>query len=880
MALPPGTRLNEFEVLSLLGAGGMGEVYRARDTKLGREVAVKILPEDMAQDKERIGRFEREGKLLAQLNHPGIATLHGVAEDGGRILLVMELVEGETLADRIARGPIPWKEAEPLFHQIAEALEAAHEKGVLHRDLKPGNIRITPEGRVKVLDFGLAKALHEEAKGANESRSPTLTKGTALGVILGTASYMSPEQARGDSVDRRVDIWAFGCCLYEALTGKRPFDGETTTDVLAAVLKNEPDWRQLPEATPPSVRRLLRRSLTKDRRSRLQSIGDARLEIEERNEPVAAVRRPRRAPRVAFFAFAALAASYGLWRLAWPAQPGKPLVRRVEIALPETDNLRAALLGGSPLAISPDGSRIVYAASRSGATRQLFLREMSSGEIEPLPGTEGVFQHFFSPDGEWVGFFAQRKIKKVALREKLARDVCDLSGLALGGSWGSDDFIYFGQRGSGGAGIFRVSSAGGEPTQVTRTEGADELDHRWPELLPNAEGILYTSIDPEWANPGINVYSLETGESRTLTYGGNPRYLGTGHVLLRRWDDDVLALPFDSSNLETKGSVVSVVEKVGTAGFSLAFDVSREGTLIYLPSVPGEGSEMVWVDRKGVSETLEDSRAAHRANVRLSPDGKRVATAHDSGQIWIYELERGVSTRLTLGETMYFRPIWTPDGKSIVLARGIANIELFVLPADGSGEERRLTTGGIRVPYSVSPDGSLVFFRELKNDWDIGMVRLDGSAPPEALLDSFYSEHTPMISPDGEWLAYVSDESGTQEIYVRPFPALEPKTRISADGGTEPLWARNGRELFYRKADKMLSVGIVTTPELAPGTPVVLFEGRYVRGDNDTSPSTSYDVTEDGSRFLMLRRLQAPEPPRIEVVFGWFEELSRLAPVP
>jgi len=878
MAIPAGTRLNEFEVLSLLGAGGMGEVYRARDTKLGREVAIKILPEDLAEDAERIGRFEREGKLLAQLNHPGIATLHGVAEDGGRILLVMELVEGETLADRIARGPIPWKEAEPLFHQIAEALEAAHEKGILHRDLKPGNIRITPEARVKVLDFGLAKALHEEAKGADESRSPTLTKGTALGVILGTASYMSPEQARGDSVDRRADIWAFGCCLYEALTGKRPFDGETTTDVLASVLKNEPDWRRLPEATPPSVRRLLRRSLTKDRRSRLQSIGDARLEIEERNEPVAAESRPRRAPRVAFFALAALAASYGLWRLAWRAPPGKPLVRRVEIALPETDNLRAVLLGGSPLAISPDGSRIVYAASRSGATRQLFLREMSSGEIVPLPGTEGVFQHFFSPDGEWVGFFAQRKIKKVALREKLARDVCDLSGLALGGSWGSDDFIYFGQRGSGGAGIFRVSSAGGKPTQVTRTEGASELDHRWPELLPNAEGILYTSIDPEWANPGINVYSLETGESRTLTYGGNPRYLGTGHVLLRRWDNDVLALPFDSSNLEAKRSVIPVVEEVGSAGYSLAFDVSREGTLIYLPSVPGEDSEFVWVDRKGESETLEDSRAAHRANVRLSPDGKRVATAHDSGQIWIYELGRGVSTRLTLGEIMYFRPLWTPNGRSIVLARGIANIELFVLPADGSGEERRLTTGGIRVPSSVGPDGSFVFFRELKNDWDIGRVRLDGSAPPEALLDSFYSEHSPMISPDGEWLAYVSDESGTEEIYVRPFPSLEPKTRVSTDGGTEPLWARDGRELFYRKADKMLSVPIVTTPELAPGTPVVLFEGRYVRGDFDTSPSTSYDVSEDGSRFLMLRPLQAPEPPRIEVVFGWFEELERLAP--
>lgn len=896
MSLQAGHKLAHYEIVESIGQGGMGEVYRARDTKLGRDVAIKVLPDELARDQERLSRFEREARLLAQLNHANIATLHGLEEHDGQPFLVMELVEGDTLAERIAREPIPIEEATSMFVQIAEGLEAAHEKGIIHRDLKPANIKIAPDRKPKILDFGLAKAFAgDDTSMGDASQSPTLTKDTALGAILGTASYMSPEQARGKAVDARTDVWAFGVVLFEALTGKRPFDGETVTDVLAAVVKNEPEWARLPEGTPLGIRRVLRRCLSKDRHTRLQHIGDARLELEESKlrEPSSQASPTPRTWWAAAAGFFLGAVAAGIALSGWmPEEPNVPTpVRRAEFRLPESDRLFTGSTVGRALVISPDGTRIVYVARRDGAAHQLFLREMGSTGVVNLQGTEEAIQPFFSPDSDWVGFFAQGKVRKISLASGIVHDVYEKgSGLPLGGAWGADGHIYFAQRrwtdgeiDPARTGIFRVSADGGDAEQVTTVDRAVELDHRWPALLPDGNGLLYTSYTGEATEPRIVLRSGEPAKTRILAKGSWPRYLPTGHVLCRGMGS-LLAFPFDLARGEATGNPVPVIKDVFVGGpFANHFDVSSEGTLAYLPAMENVESDLVWVDRRGRSEPIADSRGHYVPHPRLSPDGKRVALTRgglgaEPPGVWLYEIERGVFTRLTFADTSSLRPLWTPDGENIVLARGSAAFDIYVVSADGSGEERQLTRGSYRIPTSVAPDGSVVFFREMGNIWDIGMVLLDGTEEAEMLLNTVYNEHTPMISPDGKWLAYVTNEDGQEEVYVRPFPALEPKIRISTDGGTEPLWSRDGSELFYRNNRSVMSVSIVTEPEFLPGKPEKLFEGDYQMGDVQASPNTNYDVSADG-RFIMLRPTEPVEADsHIEVVFNWFEELEELVP--
>ncbi len=638
MALDPGARLGPYEILAPIGAGAMGEVYRARDTKLGRQVAIKVLPDEFSRDNVRLARFEREAQLLASLNHTNIATLYGLEESEGHKFLAMELVEGETLAERIASGAIPLEEALPLFKQIAEGLEAAHEKGVIHRDLKPANIKITPEGKAKILDFGLAKAgfAHDV-----KSESPTVTRrGTETGAILGTAAYMSPEQSRGKAVDKRTDIWAFGCCLYEALTGKVAFLGETVSDTIANILEREPEWQALPGATPGSVRALLRRCLKKDSNERLRDIGDARIEIDEaRSEPPgplstvpAAAQLPlwRRALPWSIAALMVVVAGMAVWNVIRPSPLVPPTLTHFVVALDSEQQL--AVRPMLPIAFSPDGTQLVYAAqplgdaTYSGRT-QLYLRRPNEFDARPIPGTEGAQNPFFSPDGRWVGFHANRTLLKVSVAGAAPQKICDASFALLGASWGPDDTIIFGVPAGG---LRRVSAAGGIPETLTTPDFAKgEASHGFPHILPNGTHVLFIINTVEGNRVGV--LSLESGEWRTLHQlgkGGRTHYLSTGHLVYGQ-TGSLLAVAFDLEQLEPKGSPVPILEGVLSErwlGYDVSyFALSGNGTLVY---VPGGGataeSRLVWVDREGRATPLWNERGIYR-HPRLAPDGARLA---------------------------------------------------------------------------------------------------------------------------------------------------------------------------------------------------------------------------------------------------------------
>lgn len=807
MDLDAGTRLGSYEIVAFIGAGAMGTVYRALDTKLGREVAIKILPEEFSHDPDRAARFEREARLLASLNHPHIATLHGLEEFNGRKFLVMELVEGETLGEQIARGALPIAELLPLFRQITEALEAAHEKGVVHRDLKPPNIKITPEGNIKVLDFGLAKAFRSEAAATDSglSESPTMTRGTATGVILGTAPYMSPEQAKGKAVDRRTDIWAFGCCLYEALTGKAAFLADSVTSTLAKILERDPDWDALPRETPSAVRRLLRRCLQKDRERRLRDIGDARFDLEEVEEttPTASSRPDRRMkPLVAIALLTALALGVAIGSL-WRSDTRGPLrVTRTLIPLGPGEAL--AVDGDIPLAITPDGRHIAYSATRD-QTSTLNLRPLDRLEATAILSSDDVANDlFFSDDGRWLGFRDSGETWKVPVSG--GAPVSVVTAGIRGASW-DESGIVFPSNVNGG--LSWVAANGGDVSVLTSPDPDHrEKGHRFPEILPGGEAVLFTlgSADiASWDDASIAVLSLATGEYRVVLEGGtHARYSPSGHLVYAR-THTLFAAPFDLDALEVTGPPVPVLQGVMTIPQSgvAFFALTRYGSLLYAPGGTwGDDSRVVLVDREGRSEPLIETPGNYHTP-RLSPDGSSLALtlggANDS--IWIYDIARATLTRSIYGYDNT-GPAWTPEGDRLAfMSTRSGAFNLFRQHADGSGEAERLTTNeGNQTTGSWSRDGKTLVFVEQhpETGLDVWSLSMDGGEAPKRLLYEPFDEHHPTLAPDGRWLAYVSNESGQNEVYLRSFPGMAGKRQVSIEGGRFPLWSPNGRELFYR----------------------------------------------------------------------------------
>ncbi len=931
MALAAGARLGVYQVLGAIGAGGMGEVYRARDTKLNRAVALKVLPELFALDSERLARFKREAQVLASLNHPNIAAIYGLEGHEGRegepLALVLELVEGPTLAEvihgfhaeggqspqdaapsyREARqavgvGPrrIPINDALPIALQIAQALEAAHEQGIIHRDLKPANIKLRTDGTVKVLDFGLAKLLDADAPGRasgpggfDASASPTITTPamTISGVILGTAAYMSPEQAKGRPADKRSDIWAFGCVLYEILTGKRAFEGEDVSDTLAAVLRGEPEWKSLSPTTPPAITKLLRRCLERDPRRRLHDIADARIELEDIRATDAASHDAEHgiADRLKLgwtiplvlgsLAIGAAAAAIISWTLRSSEQAAPRPTARFIVALPPTE--RPGGLALPIVALAADGTHLAYVADNRRGGDQLFLRQLDRLDAVAIPRTEGAHTPFFSPDGKWIGFFAEGKLKKVSVSGGAPIVLADAPN-PRGACWSADDTIIFAPTPE--SVLWQVSAVGGAPRAVTTLDSAKgETAHHWPGMLPDGKTVLYGAgpAGSGWDDTEIVAQSLQTGQRRTLHRGGAfPRYVPTGHLVYAN-AGNLFAAPFDVKRLTLAGDPVSIVDGVLVNGnLGAQFSFSGTGSLVYVPSsTEGPDHKLVWVDRKGASQPLA-APARSYAQPRLSPDGRQIVVQIEGAKsdLWVYHLTRDTLRRLTFDGNST-NPVWTPDGKTIAFSPQSNGRGVFVIPVDGSAVQEQLTTDGEgQVPQSWSPDGTLLAFHGMSRATarDIWVLSLTGERKPRLLLGAPYNERVPMISADGKWLAYLSDESGREEVYVQSFPGPGGRWQISTEGASEPMWARRGGELFYRNGAKLMSVDIATTPVFTAGRPKLLFEQRYVNNIG----RANYDVSPDNERFLMVEAVGQQLPStRLNVVLEWFAELKRLAPV-
>jgi serine/threonine-protein kinase len=896
MPLGPGTRVGPYEIVSAIGAGGMGEVYRARDTKLGRDVALKVIPDTFALDADRVARFKREAQVLASLNHPHIAAIYGFEDSGETHALVLELVEGETLADRIARGPIPVDEALPIAKQIAEALEAAHEQGIIHRDLKPANIKVTPDGAVKVLDFGLAKLNDPDASNAPNgpnalSMSPTITSPammTGVGMLLGTAAYMAPEQAKGRPADKRSDIWAFGCVLYEMLTGKRAFDGEDMTDVIAAIVRGEPEWAALPSDLPASIRTIVRQCLEKDRRRRIADIAVVQYLLHEPAQVAAGApavgATPARGGRVWLMVAAGivLGAAAAMFGSRLMTRPAPVHVSRFEIVPPDAAPLASP--AGVNVAISRDGSTLVYHA-QPGGVQQLLMRRIGELEAKPIPGTELASNPFFSPDGSRIGFVIGNQLKTISLAGGPPSVVCDVPGLVAGASW-AGDVIVFAQAGSG---LFRVPATGGRAENVAKPDASKgEIDYLWPQILPDGKAVLYTVFGTGGARQArVAVRHLDSADPRILVEGGNGAgYISSGHLLYAVIPDSVMAVPFDITRLEVRGSAVPVLSGVIVkANGAMNVVVADDGTLVY---VKGSGTVFQgalgfqWVGRDGkpagvVATQIEGPRYPH-----LSPDARSLAVTigpANQGNIWVIDLTGASQARELTFRAHNVEPTWSPDGTYLVFTSdrdGQRN--LFRIAADGSAQEptRLTTSANAQEPEAWSPDGQWLLYREVspKTRTDLLLLGPDGKSRP--WLQTEFDEEAASFSPDGRWVSYVSDQTGRAEIWVRPFPGPGAPIRVSADGGREPVWSRNGSELFYQSGRKLMTAEVAThQPALQFKPPRVLFEGGFVPFDANV-PKT-YDVAPDG-RFLMIKEDQRPAPASLVVVQHFDEELKRLVP--
>ena len=868
MALTIGTQLGSLEISALLGKGGMGEVYRARDLKLKREVAIKILPEEFSRDADRVSRFQREAEVLASLNHPNIATIHDLEEANGSRFLVLELVEGETLEEQLRRGPIPIEDALKIAKDISEALEAAHEKGIIHRDLKPANVKVTAEGRVKVLDFGLAKALQPQQQMTGLSNSPTVISGSIPGVILGTAAYMSPEQVRGKETDARSDIWAFGCVLYEMLTGRPPFQGETIGEIFAGILKAEPEWAALPNELPGPIRGLLRRCLMKDRRDRLQAIGEARIVIDTPSEEATVSTKPSSGYLPALWIWAALvtAALLAVSFLHFREKPFAERTLRYTITAPENSSVNS-------FAVSPDGQYLVIAATVSGR-RQLWLRRLDQLQLQSMEGTEDGAFPFWSPSGDYIGFFSQGRLKKIAVAGGPPQSLCSAPD-GRGGSWSRDGIIVFSPV--FGTGLRRVSAAGGVPAELSMPVG----DYRYPSFLPDDRHFLYTARGTVADKTGIFIGTLDgTDNRRILPDLANvilaPPGAGShvGYLLFIR-ENTLMAQPFDTYKMELAGDVFPIAAvSFSNNVFFAPITVSGNGVLVYGGS---QTSQIVWLDRSGKPGRPADPPGADWEPA-ISPDQKAIAfrRQNSSGSdIWIKDLIRGTDTRLTSGAAN-LDPSWSPDGNSIVFNSNQAGpFNLYQKAVSGSGQaELLVSTGNTKVPDQWSRDGKFIVYSEVdsKTAHDLWVLPIGEADPdrrkPIAFLHTEFNELKGQLSPDSHWMAYTSDESGRREIYIRSFPISDRKWRISTAGGDQARWRGDGKELFFVAADgNMTAVTIKSGLSIEAGPPLTLFQTRI--GEGSGNVAFQYDVTSDGGQFVLATNYSAGSAPTLTVVVNW-----------
>ncbi|HVL69472.1 MAG TPA: protein kinase [Vicinamibacterales bacterium] len=876
-SLAAGARLGVFEIAGSLGAGGMGEVYRAHDTQLGRAVALKILPESFAADPDRLMRFEREARTLASLNHPHIAQIHGVEQTAGVRALVMELVEGEDLSVRIARGPVPLDEALPIARQIADALEAAHEKGIIHRDLKPANIKVDDHGRVKVLDFGLAKALDGGSGPAGDPlNSPTITSPAAMtrmGVVLGTAAYMPPEQARGRATDRGADLWAFGAVLFEMLTGTRAFPGETVTDVLAAVVTRDPDWTALPPGTPDPIVRLLRRCLDRERRRRLSDAGEARFQIDEvlgaaaaaPSAPVARAAPRRELPGWLPWSLLALSGlAFAVLALQLPRE--QAAVARYSLETPPKAILSSVLRPS--VAISPDGESVAFVATAGGVDR-LFVRRMNAFDAVELPGTEGASNPVFSPDGQWIAFFAGgSRLVKVPVTggaivqlddvTEMGTQVSDPRGLA----WSAEGRIVFAPQPIGG--LYSVPASGGARTVVTTPVRDVERTHRWPEVLPGGQAVLYTmglfDSPDNYDNAKIEVVRLDTGETRTLATGAMARYVDGGYLLIVR-GTTLYGVRFDAASLEMTGTPVPLLQDVGGDGTTGAahLAVSRSGTLVYLHAAHSRANlRPGWMTTGGQFEPLPSMPVGTYSDPRISPDGQHLAVTMIVGggrDIFVHSFARGTTARRTFGG-QNLTPQWSRDGRTIYYsAAGAAGTTavLHAMPSDGSSDPEPIVALNHRLYCTdVMPDGQLVCDATSPATSRLDILRIPpaNGATPHPLVKTEHDEAMGRLSPTGEWIAYISNQSGAAEIYVRRTSVSGGRVQVSSGGGEEPKWSPDGKRLYYRSGSLLMSVAVDTTPAFEVSAPQQVLSNVYTLS---VESGITYDVHPKNGRLLMIR---------------------------
>lgn len=910
-ALNSGDKLGPYEILSPLGAGGMGEVYRATDSTLDREVAIKVLPDLFARDPERIQRFKREAKVLASLNHPNIAAIYGFEEAEGKRFLVMELVEGETLAERLKISLMPVEEALQIGKQIAEALEAAHERGIIHRDLKPANIKITPEGKVKVLDFGLAKAMANESTQMDIENSPTITADfTRPGVVMGTAAYMSPEQARGKPLDKRTDIWSYGCVFYECLVGERAFNGETNSDLMAEILKVDPDWDTLPHTIPPNIQMLLKRCLQKDRKQRLRDIGEAWVVIDAAIAGdtsmmgLAAYEAPRTAswkrllPWSITVVLAITAAA--LWLI--PRSTPTP-TQRFSISIPENQVPKGMTM--PTLAISPDGQLLVYRGQSEMGT-QLYLRRINQLETRPIAHTKDAINPFFSRDSQWICFATKGKLKKISIHGGPAVSLADVKNMR-GGHWGPNNMIVFAPDNKGGLSI--VSGGGGTVTSLT--ESLTSASHRWPQFLPDGQHVIFTaamSSGSTITDHNIYVVNLETKEQRLLLGRGNSaRYLPSGHLVYHS-EGTLMGAAFDASKVQLTSQAVPVLEGVIHSDLyaSSQWTVSNDGTLVFLAgSISGDGRIPIWVDRTGKEEILSQHQRNYM-ELTLSPDGKYIAigmVTDSDRDIWILELARDQLNRLTFDKEVDRNPIWSADGEWIIYSStrgGNTVLNLYRKRADGTGEVQRLTQSEFsQMVHAVTPDGKQILFTQEneKTGSDVYVLTLDDDQQNELtgdtgagtqlrkttpLLQTTFTEVLPSISPDGKWIAYTSNESGDFENYVQSWPELGAKIKISDGLGWMPRWSKTKNEIFYISTAAVYAVSYaVEEGHFRPQNPQELFKlpPNYQIG---------YDLAPDGAtgslqgeRLIMVKTKEGELNQRQPVVVtNWFKEVKEKVPTP
>jgi eukaryotic-like serine/threonine-protein kinase len=891
-----GQTISHYRVLEKLGAGGMGEVYRARDTRLGRDVAVKVVPEKFAADAERMARFRREAQVLASLNHPNLAAIYGFEDSGGIRALVMELVEGPTLAERVATGAIPLEEALPIARQIAEGVEYAHERGIVHRDLKPSNIKVTPDGAVKILDFGLAKALTGEATASDIENSPTLSAiATRAGFLMGTAGYMSPEQAKGKAVDRRADIWAFGVVLFEMLAGKRLFTGETTSETLAEVLKAEPDWALLPAGTPQTIRSLLRRCLKKDPRQRLQSIGDARIALEEvlsgtpadasaslppAGQRISASRWRRALPWTLLAACAALSLALGAVYFGRKAEA--PRVLRFTIAPPENGDF------GSALALSPDGTRLVFVATVNGK-QTLWLRPLASLQAEPISGTEDGNFPFWSPDGGSIGFFASGKLKRVDLSSGSVEALCDVSaGGARGGSWGSRGTILFAPDIT--KPLMKIASAGGTPSRATDLDASrQDRSHRWPVFLPDGRHFLFLEERGAGAEPVIEAGLLDSEETRPiLNLPSDSSVAYAPGFLLYSQNGSLVAQPFDPDRLKLTGAAVPVASNVtptgivGPTGY-VAVSASATGLLAYRSSV-SLVSQLTVVDRSG--KTLNTIGPVQGySDPALSPDRERIMVRipvpDNPGvdALWLVDVASGGLTRFTFDKADHPWPLWSPDGAWIYFgsnASGAYNI--YRKRANGAASEELVRrSANLEAPADISRDGRYLLFSDISPETssDIWYLPLEPGARAKIFLQTPALESQGRFSPDGRWVAYHSNENspGDFEVFVAPFPPNGSKWQVSSNGGYWPVWSDDGRELYFASGSTLMAATVKTGATFQFLPPRPLFP---IRPPEDLlDPRADYAVFPGGQKFLLNQLATREGNLPISVVANWTEELKR-----